>query len=71
MSEFTPAPPILVYIFDIVEGKLAKEGEEQYSRWILSTMNGEKIYKIRINGLLVDTYYSSAEETKKALASHV
>ncbi len=69
MSEFTPTPPILLYIFDVVEGRLAKEGEEQYSRWILSTMNGEKIYKIRINGLLVDTYYSSADETKKAFAT--
>jgi len=69
MSEFTPSPPILLYIFDIIEGTLRKEGEEQYSRWILSTMNGEKIYKIRINGLLVDKYYSSADETKKAFAS--
>ena len=69
MSEFTPAPPILLYIFDIVEGRLAKEGEEQYSRWILTTMNGEKIYKIRINGILVDTYYSLADETKKAFAT--
>lgn len=69
MSEFKPTPPILLYIFDVVEGRLYKEGEEQYSRWILSTMNGEKIYKIRINGILVDTYYSSADETKKAFAS--
>jgi RPA family protein len=69
MSEFKPIPPILLYIFDVIEGTLAKEGEEQYSRWILSTMNGEKIYKIRINGILVDTYYSSGDETKKAFAS--
>jgi RPA family protein len=65
MSDFVPTPPILTYIVDLVEGKIMKEGEEQY-RWVLITTNGEKIYKARINGTIVNKYFSPGDKEKKA-----
>ena len=52
MSEFVPTPPISLYITDIVEGSVVKEGDERF-RWVLITYNGEKVYKVRINGTII------------------
>ncbi len=68
MSEFVPTPPILTYIFDIVNGRVVKEGDEQY-RWVLITANNEKIYKMRISGTIVGKYYSMKTDDKKAFAT--
>ena len=69
MSKFAPTPPILLYISDIINGKVIKEGEDQFSRWLLTTTNGEKVYKIRITGTIVGKYFSPTSEDKKAFAS--
>ncbi|MCG3221489.1 MAG: hypothetical protein H7641_08920 [Candidatus Heimdallarchaeota archaeon] len=68
MSEFIPQPLIQLYIVDFVEGRLEKEGDEQY-RWVLITKNGEKVYKIRINGTIVAKYYSEGDKEKKTYAN--
>ncbi|NPD88015.1 MAG: hypothetical protein HGN29_04790 [Asgard group archaeon] len=68
MSEFVPQPLIQLYIVDIVEGRLEKEGDEQY-RWVLFTRNGEKVYKIRINGTVVTKYYSEGNQEKKTYSN--
>jgi len=68
MSEFVPTPPILTYIFDIVNGRVEKEGDDRY-RWILISSNGEKIYKIRMSGTIVNKYYGAQSDEKKAFAS--
>ncbi len=69
MSQFVPTPPILLYIVDIINGRVAKEGEDKFSRWMLTSANGEKVYKIRITGTIVNKYFSLASEDKKAFAS--
>jgi len=69
MSQFVPTPPILLYIVDIINGRVAKEGEDKFSRWMLTSANGEKVYKIRITGTVVNKYFSPASEDKKAFAS--
>lgn len=69
MSQFVPTPPILLYIVDIINGKVAKEGEDKFSRWMLTSANGEKVYKVRITGTVVNKYFSPASEDKKAFAS--
>ncbi|MHA2254812.1 MAG: OB-fold nucleic acid binding domain-containing protein [Candidatus Heimdallarchaeaceae archaeon] len=68
MSEFIPQPLIQLYIIDFVEGRLEKEGDEQF-RWVLITRNGEKVYKIRINGTIVAKYYSEGDKEKKSYAN--
>ena len=68
MSEFVPTPPILTYIFDIVNGRVEKEGDDRY-RWILISSNGEKIYKIRLSGTIVSKYYGPKSDEKKAFVS--
>lgn len=68
MSDFVPTPPILTYIVDLIEGKLIKEGEEQY-RWALITTNGEKIYKARINGTIINKYFSPGSKEKKTFTT--
>lgn len=68
MSEFVPTPPILTYIFDIVNGKVVKEGEDQY-RWVLISFNDERIYKIRFSGTIVGKFYGPQTDEKKAFAS--
>jgi RPA family protein len=68
MSEFVPTPPILTYIFDIIRGKVEKEGDDLY-RWILISSNGEKIYKVRISGTVVSKYFGPKTDEKKAFAS--
>ncbi len=69
MSQFVPTPPILLYIVDIINGKVAKEGEDKFSRWMLTSANGEKVYKVRVTGTVVNKYFSPASEDKKAFAS--
>lgn len=69
MSQFVPTPPILLYIVDVVNGRVTKDGEDKFSRWMLTTANGEKVYKIRITGTIVNKYFSPASEDKKAFAS--
>lgn len=69
MSQFVPTPPILLYIVDIINGQVAKEGEDKFSRWMLTSANGEKVYKVRITGTVVKKYFSPASEDKKAFAS--
>ncbi|MCG3215096.1 MAG: hypothetical protein KAS63_00110 [Candidatus Heimdallarchaeota archaeon] len=68
MSEFVPTPPISLYITDIVEGSVVKEGDERF-RWVLITYNGEKVYKVRINGTIIQKYHSSGEGEKKSFTS--
>ncbi len=68
MSKFVPTPPILTYIFDIVKGRVEKEGEDRY-RWVLISSNGEKIYKVRVSGTIVSKYYGPKSDEKKAFAS--
>ena len=68
MSQYVPTPPILLYITDMINGRVVKEGDEQY-RWVLITANGEKIYKIRISGTIVNKYYSQGTEEKKSFVS--
>ncbi|MCG3226668.1 MAG: hypothetical protein H7645_07100 [Candidatus Heimdallarchaeota archaeon] len=68
MSEFIPQPLIQLYIIDFVEGRLEKEGDEQF-RWVLITRNGEKVYKIRINGTIVAKYFSEGDKEKKSYAN--
>ena len=68
MSEFIPQPPIQLYLVDIVEGRLSKEGEDQY-RWVLFTKNGEKVYRIRIDGTVVAKYFSEGDKEKKSYAN--
>ncbi|MHA1199320.1 MAG: hypothetical protein ACTSQF_08250 [Candidatus Heimdallarchaeaceae archaeon] len=68
MSEFVPTPPILTYIFDIVNGRVVKEGDEKY-RWVLISSNGEKIYKMRLSGTIVSKYYGAKTDEKKSFAS--
>lgn len=68
MSEFVPTPPILTYIFDIVNGKIEKEGDDRY-RWVLISSNGERIYKLRISGTIVNKYYGAKSDEKKSFAS--
>jgi RPA family protein len=68
MSEFIPQPLIQLYIVDFVEGRLEKEGDEQF-RWVLITRNGEKVYKIRVNGTIVAKYYSEGDKEKKSYAN--
>ena len=68
MSEFIPQPLIQLYIIDFVEGRLEKEGDEQF-RWVLITRNGEKVYKIRINGTIVAKYYGEGDKEKKSYAN--
>ncbi len=68
MSEFVPMPPIFLYITDIVEGRMEKEGDERF-RWVLKTYNGEKIYKVRVNGTIIQKYHSSGEGEKKSFTS--
>jgi len=68
MSKFVPTPPILTYIFDIVNGQLEKEGDDRY-RWVLISSNRERIYKIRISGTIVSKYFSPKTDEKKAFAS--
>ena len=63
MSEYVPTPPILVYIIDVVNGRVVKEGDENY-RWVLVTANGEKIYKVRISGTIVNHYYSQGTDER-------
>ena len=69
MSEFIPTPPILTYIVDIVNGRVVKEGDDQFDPWILITTNSEKIYKVRISGTIVSKYYSAKTDEKKAFTS--
>ncbi len=69
MSQFVPTPPILLYIVDVINGRVEKDGEEKFSKWMLTTANGEKVYKIRITGTIVNKYFSPASEDKKAFAS--
>jgi RPA family protein len=69
MSQFVPSPPILLYIVDVINGRVEKEGEDQFSRWMLTTANGEKVFKIRITGTVVNKYFSPASEDKKAFTS--
>jgi hypothetical protein len=64
MSEFIPQPQIQLYIVDVVEGRLAKEGDEQF-RWVLFTRNGEKVFKIRVNGTIISKYFSEGDKDKK------
>ena len=68
MSEFIPQPLIQLYIIDFVEGRLEKEGDEQF-RWVLITRNEEKVYKIRINGTIVAKYYGEGDKEKKSYAN--
>ena len=68
MSTFEQKAPILLYAIDIVDGHLIKE-EGEFGRWLLITTNNEKIYKIRINGTLVDKYHSASDGTKKAFTT--
>lgn len=68
MSEFIPQPLIQLYIIDFVEGRLEKEGDERF-RWVLITRNGEKVYKIRINGTIVAKYFSEGDKEKKSYAN--
>jgi hypothetical protein len=68
MSEFVPQPLIQLYIVDIVEGRLEKEGDEQY-RWVLITRNKEKVYKTRVNGTVVAKYFSEGNQEKKTYAN--
>jgi len=68
MSEFVPQPLIQLYIVDIVEGRLEKEGDEQF-RWVLITRNKEKVYKIRVNGTIVAKYFSEGDQEKKSYAN--
>ena len=68
MSMFEQKAPILLYAIDIVNGHLIKEGDEYY-RWVLITSNSEKIYKIRLNGTIVDKYHSASDGTKKSFTT--
>ena len=68
MSTFEQKAPILLYAIDIVDGHLIKE-EGEFGRWVLITTNNEKIYKIRINGTIVDKYYSASDGTKKSFTT--
>ena len=68
MSMFEQKAPILLYVIVIVDGHLIKE-EGEFKPWVLITTNNEKIYKIRINGTIVDKYYSASAETKKAFTT--
>ncbi|MCK4972066.1 MAG: hypothetical protein KAS52_02015 [Candidatus Heimdallarchaeota archaeon] len=68
MSTFEQKAPILLYAIDIVDGHLTKE-EGEFGRWVLTTTNSEKIYKIRINGTIVDKYHSASDGTKKAFTT--
>ena len=68
MSTFEQKAPILLYAIDIVDGHLIKE-EGEFGRWVLSTTNNEKIYKIRINGTIVDKYHSASDGTKKTFTT--
>ncbi len=68
MSRFEQKSPILLYAKDIIDGHLIKE-EGEFGSWVLITTNNEKIYKIRINGTLVDKYYSASDGTKKAFTT--
>ncbi|MHA1551516.1 MAG: hypothetical protein ACTSUP_08605 [Candidatus Heimdallarchaeaceae archaeon] len=68
MSTFEQKAPILLYAIDIVDGHLIKE-EGEFGRWVLSTTNNEKIYKMRINGTIVDKYHSASDGTKKAFTT--
>ena len=65
---FEQYPPILLYVIDVVDGHLIKE-EGEFGRWVLITTNNEKIYKIRINGTIVDKYHSASDGTKKAFTT--
>ncbi|MHA1622582.1 MAG: OB-fold nucleic acid binding domain-containing protein [Candidatus Heimdallarchaeaceae archaeon] len=72
MSDLIPRSTVSVYITDIVNGKLEKEfigeSKEKY-RWVLITSNSEKTYNVRINGIIVKTYYSQGEDNKKSFAT--
>lgn len=68
MSMFEQKAPILLYAIDIVNGHLIKEGDESY-RWVLITSNSEKIYKIRLNGTIIDKYHSASDGTKKSFTT--
>jgi RPA family protein len=65
---FEQKAPILLYVIDVVDGHLIKE-EGEFGRWVLITSNNEKIYKIRINGTIVDKYHSASDGTKKAFTT--
>ena len=69
MSNYIPTPPINLYIADITDGKMSKEGEEDSYRWALITANGETVFRLRINGTILDSYFSSGEEGKKAFCA--
>lgn len=69
MSRFEQRAPISLYVADVVDGHLIKEGEEAYSPWVLITANNEKVYLIRIVGTIIDKFYSPTDGTKKSFTT--